>query len=291
MAKGEPVCVWQASALLGEGPVWLPEEDALYWVDIKAPAAHRFVPAIGGRQSWPMPEEIGFLIPRAGGGFIAGLQSGFAFVDLSSGVIEHFASPEADLSNNRLNDGKCDPLGRLWAGSMDNDQAAPTGVLYRVDADRSWQPMDDGYIVTNGPAFSPDGRTLYHTDSFARTIYAFDLDENGALSGKRTHIRIADDQGYPDGMTVDEDGYLWVAHWGGWCLTRFSPEGTVERTIELPVAQVTSCAFGGSDLDTLYVTTAAIGLDQNDRARQPLAGGLFEISVGIKGLPANRFAG
>ncbi len=291
MAKGEPVCVWQAAALLGEGPVWLPEEGALYWVDIKAPAAHRFVPAVGGRQSWPMPEEIGFLIPRAGGGFIAGLQSGFAFVDLSSGVIEHLDSPEADLSNNRFNDGKCDPSGRLWAGSMDNDETAPTGVLYRVDADRSWQPMDDGYIVTNGPAFSPDGRTLYHADSFARTIYAFDLDENGALSGKRTHIRFADDQGYPDGMTVDADGYLWVAHWGGWRLTRFSPEGTAERTIELPVAQVTSCAFGGSDLDTLYVTTAAIGLDQNDRARQPLAGGLFEISVGIKGLPANRFAG
>ncbi len=291
MANAGPTCVWPAEALLGEGPGWLPEEGALYWVDIKAPAAHRFVPTTGDRQSWPMPEEIGFLLPRAGGGFIAGLRSGFALVDLPSGVIERLDSPEADLPNNRLNDGKCDLLGRLWAGSMDNNVAAPTGVLYRVDANRSWHAMDDGYIVTNGPAFSPDGRTLYHTDTLARTIYAFDLDDNGALSGKRTHIRIAEDQGYPDGMTVDEDGYLWVAHWGGWRLTRFSPEGAAERTIELPVAQVTSCAFGGSGLDTLYVTTAAIDLDHDDRARQPLAGGLFEISVGIKGLPVNRFAG
>jgi sugar lactone lactonase YvrE len=291
MAGDEPVCLWGAGALLGEGPVWLPEQGALYWVDIKAPAAHRLVPATGQKRSWPMPEDIGFLVPRARGGFVAGLRSGLVLTDLDNGAWEPLADPEPERPNNRFNDAKCDSVGRLWAGSMDDGETEPSGALYRIDPDRSWRAMDAGYVVTNGPAFSLDGATLYHTDTLARTIYAFDLAADGALSNKRPHIHIPDDQGYPDGMTVDAEGCLWVAHWGGWRLTRFTPAGRVERCIPLPVAQVTSCAFGDPDLDRLYVTSAAIGLTPRARARQPLAGGLFEIPVGIKGLPPHRFAG
>ena len=291
MIAPKPICVWAADALLGEGPVWLAEEGALYWVDIKAPTAHRYIPSTGAKTTWPAPREIGFLAPRKGGGFVAGLQGGLAVTDLNGGGFDAIEGPERNHPRNRFNDAKVDTAGRLWAGSMDNNETDPTGALYRIDSDGSFRSMDDGYVVTNGPAFSPDGRTLYHTDTFGRTIYAFDLAANGTLSNKRPHIRIPDEDGYPDGMTVDAEGHLWVAHWGGWRLTRFTPDGVVERIVELPIAQVTSCAFGGPDLDVLYVTSASIRLDDDARNRQPLAGGLFAIAVGIKGLPSNRYAG
>jgi sugar lactone lactonase YvrE len=284
-------CLWEAGAVLGEGPLWLAEEGALYWLDIKAPAVHRVVPATGARQSWPMPERIGFLCPRRGGGFIGGLKSGLALIDLDGGRIEPFGGPETDLPDNRLNDGKADAAGRLWFGSMDDNEVAPTGRLYRLDADRSWRELDDGYVVTNGPAFSPDGGRLYHTDTFARTIHAFDLSPDGELDNKRPFVTIPAEAGYPDGMTVDAEGHLWVAHWGGWRLSRYRPDGSLERILPLPVSQVTSCAFGGSDLETLYITTAAIGLGEAALRDQPLAGGLFEVPVGIKGLPPGRYAG
>ena len=284
-------CIWPAAAVLGEGPVWDEEEEALYWVDIKAAAVHRYAPASGATQSWPMPERIGCIARRRQGGFVAGLKSWFAFLDLPSARIEPIGDPEPDLPGNRFNDGKCDAAGRFWAGTMDDNEENPTGSLYRLDPDCRWHRIDRGYVVTNGPAFSPDGRTLYHTDSVGRTIYAFDLSPDGSVSSKRSFIEIPTDAGYPDGMTVDSEGHLWVAHWGGWRLTRFRPDGTIERAIELPVAQVTSCAFGGAALDTLYVTTASIGLDAKARAKQPLAGGLFELPVGVQGLPSPRFAG
>ena len=291
MTDAGPTCVWPAAALLGEGPVWLADEGALYWVDIKAPSVHRFAPATGERSSWPAPEEIGFLAPRRKGGFVAGLQGGLAVADLDAGVFDPINGPERDMPGNRFNDAKVDTAGRLWVGSMDNNETDPTGALYRIDAGGGFHTMDDGYVVTNGPAFSPDGRILYHTDTFARTIFAFDLASDGALSNKRPHIRIPEGAGYPDGMTVDAEGHLWVAHWGGWRITRFTPDGVAERVVEMPVAQITSCAFGGPNLDVLYVTSAAIRLDDAARARQPLAGGLFEVPVGIEGLPTGRFAG
>lgn len=284
-------CVWPAAAVVGEGPVWDEEEQALYWVDIKAPAVHRYVPTTGSTESWPMPERIGCIARRQRGGFIAAFKSGWAFLDLPSGRIERIGDPEPDLPNNRFNDGKCDPEGRFWAGTMDDGEKKPTGSLYRLDPDCRWNRMDSGYVVTNGPAFSPDGGTVYHTASLARTIYAFDLGPDDSISNKRTFIELPPDAGFPDGMTFDAEGHLWVAHWGGWRVTRFRQDGTVDRTIEFPVAQVSSCVFGGSALDTLYVTTASIGLDAEARAKQPLAGGLFEVSVGVRGLPAPRFAG
>ncbi len=286
-----PKCISPAGALLGEGVVWLPEEQAVYWVDIKGKFVHRHHPASGEQTSWPMPEEIGCLVPRSAGGFVAGFQSGLATIDLETGDTDSFGAPESDLPGNRINDGKADATGRLWVGTMDNAEMEPTGALYRFDADRSEHRMDDGYVITNGPAFSPDGRTLYHTDTLKKTIYAFDLAEDGILSNRQVHLTIGDGEGWPDGMTVDAEGCLWVAHFGGWRVTRFTPTGVVDRVIEMPVGQNTNVAFGGPDLDVLYITTAAKQLDEAALAAQPLAGALFEYPVGIQGLPAGRYTG
>lgn len=284
-------CVWPAGALLGEGPFWHPLERKLYWVDIKGPAIHAFDPRTGGRQTWPMPEQLGCIAPRRDGGFVAGLKSGFAFVDLERGTIERIGNPEPDRPDNRFNDGKCDGAGRFWAGTMDDTLQQASGWLYCLDANRRWQRRDGPYVCTNGPAFSPDSATLYHTDTVGRTIYAFDLAVDGTPSRKRVFVRFTKADGFPDGMTVDTAGFIWVAHWGGGRVTRFRPDGAVERTIDLPVAQVTSCAFGGDDLRTLFVTTASTGLSDEARGAQPLAGGLFALETEIVGLACGTFSG
>jgi sugar lactone lactonase YvrE len=286
-------CLWEAAALLGEGPLWSPREAALDWVDVKAPALHRYRPSDGDTTSWTMPEPIGWVIERANGeGFVAGFKDrGFAFLTPGTMAPETIGQPEPDYPDNRFNDAKADAAGRIWAGTMDDNEREASGALYRLDPDLEWYRMDRGYTVTNGPAISPDQRRLYHTDTFEGTVYAFDLADNGKLSNKRAFVTIPEGDGYPDGMTCDAEGGLWVAHWGGWRVTRFTPGGEVDRVIEMPVAQVTSCTFGGPDLDRLYVTSASVGLDEEDREEQPLAGGLFEVVPGVKGLPAGQFGG
>ena len=191
---------------------------------------------------------------------------------------------EPDRPGNRLNDGKADARGRLWVGSMDDAEEAPAGSLYRIDPDGAVSRVDEGYTVANGPALSPDGRTIYHTDSAARTVYAFDVGRDGSLSGKRAHIRFSEGDGYPDGMTCDAEGGLWIAHWDGGRVSRFLPDGRLDRAIPLPVSRVTSCVFAGPDLDRLFVTTASHG-----RPEEPLAGALFECAPGVRGLPPGRF--
>jgi len=286
-------CLWEAAAILGEGPLWSAREGALYWVDIKAPALHRYRPSDGDKTSWVMPERIGWVIERANGeGLIAGFKGrGFAFLTPGTMAPETIGQPEPDYPDNRFNDAKADAAGRIWAGTMDDNEREASGALYRLDPDLEWYRMDRGYTVTNGPAISPDQRRLYHTDTFEGTIYAFDLADNGKLSNKRAFVTIPEGDGYPDGMTCDAEGGLWVAHWVGWRYTRFTPGGEVDRVIEMPVAQVTSCAFGGADLDRLSVTSASVGLDEEDREEQPQAGGLFEIVPGVKGLPGGQFGG
>ena len=286
-------CIWPASAVLGEGPLWSSREAVLYWVDIRAPALHRFRPEDGDKTSWVMPEPIGWVIERAGGdGLVAGFKErGFAFLTPGTMAPQVIGQPEPDYPENRFNDAKADTAGRIWAGTMDDNEREASGSLYRLDPDLDWHRMDKGYVVTNGPAFSPDGTTLYHTDTFEGTIYAFDLSAGGKLSKKRAFVTIPEGDGYPDGMTCDAEGGLWVAHWNGWRITRFQPDGQVDRVIEMPVSQVTSCAFGGTDLDRLFVTSASVGLDEEALEKQPLAGGLFEIDPRVKGLPAGLFGG
>ncbi len=284
-------CIWDADAVLGEGPVWVAREQALYWVDIKGDKIHRLTLVSGTRTTWATSQQPCSLVPAVGGNFIGAFRGGFAIVTLATDAIalQPIADPESDKPGNRFNDGKVDGRGRFWAGTMDDNETDPSGVLYRLDPDLSWTRLDDGYVVTNGPAFSPDGRTLYHTNTFAGLIHAFDLAADGSLSNKRPFVRIPSERGYPDGMTVDAEGCLWVAHWGGWGLGRFDPDGKPCGRIDLPVAQVTSCAFGGPDLSQLFITTAAIGLDRAARRAQPLAGGLFVCEPGVGGLPTPLF--
>lgn len=287
----EIICVADVRAQLGEGPVWVESEQALYWTDIHGRLIHRRAFEDGALSRWETPWRIGSLIPRAGGGFISGTDHGLALIDPEQGRFDLFADPEADLPTNRFNDGKTDRQGRFWAGTMDDSEKAALGALYRIDPDLGWTRIDDAYRVCNGPAFSPDGRILYHTDSARQVIYAFDLDGEGNATARRDFARFGPGQGYPDGMTVDSEGCLWVAFWDGWCLRRLSPEGEILAALEVPVQRPTSCAFAGPDLDHLFITSARVGLDEAALESQPLAGGLFLARPSVSGLSEMPFAG
>lgn len=285
----EARCVWQARALLGEGPLWSPRQDAVYFVDIRGSRILRHGLSDNSQAGWDLDDAACWLVESADGdGFIAGLRSRRVVrLRLEPGqatVAEVIARIEPDMPGNRLNDGKADRQGRLWVGSMDDAEEAPAGSFYRIDGDGSVTRVDQGYTVANGPALSPDGRTIYHTDSAARTVYAFAIGADGGLSGKRVHIRFTEADGYPDGMTCDAEGGLWIAHWDGARVSRFRPDGTLDRAIALPVSRVTSCVFAGPDLDRMFITTAAYGRDE-----EPLAGALFECDPGVRGLPACGF--
>lgn len=272
---------------LGEGLVWSVRDDAVYWTDILAPALNRLSLADGTVTRWDMPEMIGWVIERNGvPGFIAGFKSGFAELELDPITVRPIADPEPQLPENRLNDAKADAQGRIWAGSMPVTADRPHGGLYRLDPDRSVHRMDEGYIVANGPAFCPEQRWLYHTDTGRGVVYRFALAEDGTITDRRPFICFEHDWGKPDGMTVDAEGYLWIAHWGGARVSRFTPKGRIERSIALPAAQITNVCFAGEGLDRMFVTSAAV-----DRDYEPLAGCLFEIDPGVRGLAPGLFGG
>jgi sugar lactone lactonase YvrE len=277
-------CVWPVGAILGEGPHWSATEQALWFVDIKAPAIHRYHPATGAQQSWAAPARIGFLLPAQAGTLIAGLKTGLHKFNPETGnfTLLHVVEPHAP--NNRLNDGFVDSQGFLWFGSMDDNEEEPSGALYQLN-DTGCIRRDPGYVVTNGPAESPDGSVLYHTDTLAGMIYAFDRTRTGSLSNKRIFARFMPGSGYPDGPIVDAEGCLWTGVFGGWGLQRYSPQGELLQTIRLPCSAVTKAAFAGDDLKTLYITTAHVALDAEQRRQQPLAGGLFRARVDVPGLP------
>jgi len=272
---------------LGEGLMWSPRRQILFWVDILAPALRAYDPVNGRVRSWDMPERLGWVIEREGrDDFIIGLKSGFARLTLEPFQIAHIGDPEPERPGNRLNDAKADYAGRIWAGSKNDADEAATGALYRLDTNLSWSRHDDGYDVANGPTFSPDGSTIYHTNSGTRSVYAFDLSPDGDLTNKRLLVKFRDDWGYPDGMTTDIDGALWIAHWGGGRVSRFRPNGALDRSIALPTSQISNCVFAGKNLDRMFVTSAATGL-----TGEPLAGALFEVDPQVKGVPQRCFGG
>jgi sugar lactone lactonase YvrE len=277
-------CVWPVGAILGEGPMWSAAEQAVWFVDIKAPAIHRFHPASGAQRSWPAPERVGFVFPTRAGWLIAGLKTGLHSFNPDTGNFNLLHVVEPHAPNNRLNDGFVDSEGFLWFGSMDDNEEDPSGALYQL-GDQGCVRRDPGYVVTNGPAESPDGRVLYHTDTLAGVIYAFDRTRSGSLSNKRVFARLPAGGGYPDGPIVDAEGCLWTGVFGGWGLQRYSPVGELLSTLRLPCSAVTKAAFGGDDLKTLYITTAHVALNAEERKAQPLAGGLFRARVDVPGLP------
>ncbi|HEY4941704.1 MAG TPA: SMP-30/gluconolactonase/LRE family protein [Rhizomicrobium sp.] len=279
----EPVCVWDLKCKLGEGPIWMAHEGTVWFVDIKLDKIHRFAPASGSMKSYDTPPNPGFIVPGRSGEFIVGLQAGLHRFDPASGKFTLLFEVEPDKPGNRLNDGAVDPLGRLWFGSMDNGEKDPTGCLYRLDKTGP-KAMDCKIPITNGPTFSPDGRILYHTETLAKTIYAFDVAENGDLSNKRVFATIEDGAGHPDGPVMDSEGCLWTGLYGGWGVCRYSPQGKLLAQVRLPCANVTKMAFAGPDLRTVFVTTAWKGLSDEQRAAQPLAGGLFRFESDVAGL-------
>lgn len=286
-------CLWPLGCELGEGPIWDAATQRLWFVDIQAPAIHRFDPASGAHDSWTTPWRVGSIALRASGGLIAGTEDGFAEIDPERGIYTLLDDPEAGpaLASNRFNDGKVDPHGMFWAGTMDEAKLARQGSLYRLGAGLSWTRNDTDYRISNGPAFSPDGRILYHNDTLDRITFAFDLTPDGSLTNKRVLVAWPEGVGNPDGLTTDAEGYLWQTFWGGSCVRRVSPAGAVVAEHRLPVTNVTSCAFGGAKLERLFVTTARQELDTGALATQPLAGGLFEIFPGVTGCPSGVFAG
>lgn len=287
-----PECIWDAHAELGEGPLWSVREQALYWVDILGHRLHRYSPGEGQR-SWQFDEEVSALAERAdAAGLVMTRRHSFAAFNPRTEEMTHLAGLDVHIPGNRFNDGKCDRLGRFWAGTMDFACEQPTGSFYRLTPDLRCDRIDSGYVVTNGPTWSADWRTLYHNDSVNGRVYAFDFDlESGDVSNKRLFLQFSPEDGSPDGMTTDAEGGLWIAHWGASKLTRRDPQGKVMQTVELPCSQVTSCAFGGPNLTTLYITTAAGGLSPQQLEREPQAGGLFALETDIRGLPANMFRG
>ena len=296
----KPAPIIKHKAVLGEGPWWDAEENRLYWIDGleeggRGDDLHRYDPARGIDEVWHIGKHIGCAIPTKDGRVLMALEDGIYLFDKESKKLKELGNPELGIKNNRFNDGKCDSKGRLWFGSMSMTANQPgrefevTGSFYKMERDGKVKKFFGGVGISNGLAWNTNETRMYYIDSTAARVFTFDFDsENGEITNRRTIIKI--DDGVPDGMSIDVDGMLWVAHFGGWKLSRWNPEsGERIEEIPLPCAQVTSCCFGGADLDELYITTASIGLSEREREDQPLAGMVFMVKPGTRGTILNKF--
>jgi sugar lactone lactonase YvrE len=280
-----------AHCQLGEGPAYF--YDRLWWVDILGKRIHEYDPKTGEHHAHIYSVQVTAVVPRQGGGFVLATEDGFALLDHMGGKMEFVMDPEKHLPGNRFNDGKCDPRGRLWAGTMAREGAPQAGALYVLGQNLIAEHRVPHVSCSNGLAWSSDGRTMYYIDTPTGTVDAFSYEpETGAIANRQPVIRIPDGNGYPDGMTIDAEGKLWVATWDGWSVLRCDPvTGNILEKIPVPVAQVTSCAFGGPNLSDLYITSARAGVLSDDIEQQPHAGGLFRLRTTTHGLPTVAFAG
>jgi len=277
---------------LGEGPLWDETKNQICWIDILNGNIHEWQPSTKTSNTHLVGQMIGAMAVCDDGNYIAALKDGFGFINRKTGKVDMITNPEKDLPENRFNDGKCDPAGRFWAGTMPIAEDKSSGSLYVLDASLNVRKKEFNISVSNGLAWSLDHKTMYFIDSPTRKVVGYDYDkESGELANKRTVVTIAEEDGFPDGMTIDHEGMLWVAHWGGWQVARYDP-GTGKKllSITMPVSQVTSCTFGGETLNDIYITSARKGLSREELAKQPLAGSLFVIrESGFKGLQAHGF--
>jgi sugar lactone lactonase YvrE len=290
----EAECVLRDEAIVGESPVWCPRENVVHWVDITGQKIHRFHPATGKNDTFHLPQPVTALAMRAQGGLVLSLKKDFALFDLETQKLTYLGDPETDKPDNRFNDAKCDRQGRFWAGTMGNVHwDAPSGALYRLDADGAISCHQQNVVCANGMGWSPDNRTMYFTESFRYAIYAYDFDAaSGSISNRRVFASVdRSSGGFPDGLTVDADGYVWSVHNAIGRVVRYTPSGEIERAIELPVPRPCGCIFGGEKLDTLYVTTARETLTPAQIEKYPLSGSLFAARPGVRGLPEPQFAG
>ena len=291
MAEPEPRVVIASQNQIGESPVWSNAENALYWVDVEGKLIQRWQASDQSIRRWKMDEPVGSIGLRKIGGLVAASRTGFFFLDVATGMISSISDPESDLPDNRFNDGKVDRRGRFWAGTRNfRDHGKATGALYRLDPDLSVHRMEEGLLCPNGMAWSPDDRLMYLCDTWARRIFVYDFDaDDGALRNRRLFAELPEDAGFPDGLTVDADGHIWNAHYNGWRITRYAPDGRIEQVVRMPVQQVTSLAFGAPGSGTLYVTSASLRLNGEERHRQPLAGNVFAIETGVRSIPEPQF--
>lgn len=284
--------VLDAGAELGEGPCWDADAHLLIWVDITRAVVHRFDPRTGRDEVFEVGQPVGAAVPTSSRKIALAVSDGFALLDPKAARVERVADVERDIPETTINDGKCDPAGRFWAGTKDVEARRPIGSLYRLDGDLRVTRVVTDVFLSNGLGWSPGGRTMYYVDSLRYAIDAFDFDANdGTVSSRRRLVELPRAWGLPDGLTVDEEGSIWLAFWGGSAVRRISPDGDVAAAIGFPVSQVTSCAFGGEDLSELYVTSAKAGLSDDQRRHEPHAGGLFRLRPGVRGLPQHPFAG
>lgn len=280
--------------LLGEGPLWDVRSCRLYFIDALGRRIYRCTESGSEVRSWIVPSRIGSMALREGGGAIVALADGFHVLDFETGRIESVVDPEPDFPSNALNDGKVDPQGRFVCGSMDMDEEAATGALWRLDPDFSVTKLDEKIICSNGPCWSPDGETLYFADSFSGSISAYNYDpKTGAASNRRRFVEVPGDRGgAPDGATVDDEGCVWSATVFDGRLFRYAPDGSVDRVIEMPVCKITSVAFGGPELNKLFVTSMAEPPLPKYPGDGPMRGSVFVIEgLGVRGREERRFAG
>lgn len=277
---------------LGEGPLWDVREERLYWIDSYGPTVHRADVKGGDRRSWKVPEPIGSMALREKGGAVLSLRSGFHFLDFDSGEVSRINETQPGELRPRLNDGKVDRQGRFVAGSMDYFESEPVGKLFRLDPDLKLSVLDQGIICSNGPCFSPDGKILYFADSYSRAIFAYDYDTaTGDVRSKRVFGSFAELQGFPDGATVDAEGYVWSVEVYAGRLVRFNPDGVIDRLVGLPVFSSTSISFGGPNLDIAFVTSMARPF-KGRYPREREAGMTIAVhGLGVRGIAEPRFKG
>jgi sugar lactone lactonase YvrE len=278
-------CVLKIRSILGEGALWDEEQNRLCWLDLKRPGIYQFDPATGrnSKVKAKLKGYIGAMVQRRSGGMIVLDHRGIFGLDPKTGIMRVFAKPIKDMRQLMFNDAKCDRQGNLWSG---------LGVFYRFGPKGKATRIDSNFVCPNGPAFSPDGQTCYFSDSVANKIYRYDIDPHGGRVGqRRLFAAIPNGDGLPDGLTVDAEGGVWCAQWDGWRVSRFLPDGKLDRVLEMPVPRPTSVAFGGADLRTLYITSASVDLPRARLKEAPLSGSLFACRPGQRGLVEPRFAG
>lgn len=286
----EIACIWKGPNALGEGPMWHVAEKKLYWIDLVRHTLHCLDPVTQDYQEWQLPEPVGCVVPRKSGGLIATLGHCIVALELPDLKIKPIAELKPWPKDVYMNDGKCDRVGRFWFGVASRDVENPMGGLYRLDPNGQIMQMESGITISNGLGFSPDDKKFYYTDGLKYRIYEYDFDlRNGSMSRRKIFLQLEKSPVEPDGLTVDREGYVWEAQWNSGYIFRYSPEGELDQTIQMPVARPTSCIFGGPDMGTLYITSCSHS--PSETPFPPPAGALFAIQTPVKGLPEPSFAG
>lgn len=282
---------YKIEAQLGEGAFWNHRTQELYWIDIEGKQLHIFNPKKNVNASYAMPSRIGTVVPTTNGKSLVALQDGIYLFDKITNETTLFSSIESDIPTNRFNDGKCDPAGSLWAGTMRMDESKPAAKLYSIESNGSFKERLDNITISNGIVWSKDTKTMYYIDTPTKKIRAFDYDvQTGNISNERVAVHVAEELGFPDGMAIDENDNLWVGMWNGNAVVQFDPKtGKVLQKIEVPAHNVTSCAFGGNDLSTLYITTARVDMTKEELKLYPNAGSIFSVKAGVKGVKSPFF--